>query len=174
MRHRALQTHQGQGAALACQVKHRHNRASSRRPYADNESRLSLTLPPHRYDLITRLATLQGVSRAYLVNDMLEEIYPVLERVCVVLEAAKQSQASVKHGLREAAQQAEDELVPLAQSVLGQFDLFMERVQTEVLPRVASGMGGGDLRSGAPLSIPPGARPGSHLNGTFPEGPTPV
>ena len=62
--------------------------------------RLSLTLPPHRYDLITRLATLQGVSRAYLVNDMLEEIYPVLERVCVVLEAAKQSQASVKHGLR--------------------------------------------------------------------------
>ena len=119
--------------------------------------RLSLTLPPHRYDLITRLAALQGVSRAYLVNDMLEEIYPVLERVCVVLEAAKQSQASVKHGLREAAQQAEDELVPLAQSVLGQFDLFMERVQTEVLPRVASGMGGGDLRSGAPLSIPPGA-----------------
>ena len=82
---------------------------------------------------------------------MLEEIYPVLERVCVVLEAAKQSQASVKHGLREAAQQAEDELVPLAQSVLGQFDLFMERVQTEVLPRVASGMGGGDLRSGPPF-----------------------
>ena len=77
-----------------------------------------------------------------------------------------------KHGLREAAQQAEDELVPLAQSVLGQFDLFMERVQTEVLPRVASGMGGGDLRSGAP----PYRRvhPGSHLNGTFPEGPTPV
>ena len=72
--------------------------------------RISLTLPPHRYDLITRLAALQGVSRAYLINDMLEEIYPVLERVCVVLEAAKQSQESVKNGLRDAVQQAEDEL----------------------------------------------------------------
>ena len=95
MRHRALRHTPRPGAALACQVKRRHNRASSRRPYADNESETILTLPPHRYDLITRLAALQGVSRAYLVNDMLEEIYPVLERVCVVLEAAKQSQASV-------------------------------------------------------------------------------
>ena len=103
---------------------------------------------------------------------MLEEIYPVLERVCVVLEAAKQSQESVKNGLRDAVQQAEDELAPLAHSVLGQFDLFMERVQTVVTPGVASGMGGGDLRSGAPLPMPPG-RPGSHPNGTFPEGPTP-
>lgn len=119
--------------------------------------RISLTLPPHRYDLITRLAALQGVSRAYLINDMLEEIYPVLERVCVVLEAAKQSQESVKNGLRDAVQQAEDELAPLAHSVLGQFDLFMERVQTVVTPGVASGMGGGDLRSGAPLPMPPGA-----------------
>ena len=134
--------------------------------------RISLTLPPHRYDLITRLAALQGVSRAYLINDMLEEIYPVLERVCVVLEAAKQSQESVKNGLRDAVQQAEDELAPLAHSVLGQFDLFMERVQTVVTPGVASGMGGGDLRSGAPLPMPPGATrksPKRNVSG----GPTP-
>ena len=131
--------------------------------------RISLTLPPHRYDLITRLAALQGVSRAYLINDMLEEIYPVLERVCVVLEAAKQSQESVKNGLRDAVQQAEDEPAPLAHSVLGQFDLFMERVQTVVTPGVASGMGGGTCAAG-PLFPCRRVRPGSHPNGTFPEG----
>ena len=63
-------------------------------------------------------------------------------------EAAKQSQESVKNGLRDAVQQAEDEPAPLAHSVLGQFDLFMERVQTVVTPGVASGMGGGTCAAG--------------------------
>ena len=56
--------------------------------------RVGLTLKPHRYDLLKRMAALQGVSMASLVTELLEEFYPVLERVCVALEMAKGAQES--------------------------------------------------------------------------------
>lgn len=90
--------------------------------------RLQLTLPPHRHALLKRLAGLQGVSMSALVVDILEEFYPVMERICVVLEAAAQAQATSRQGLRDAVAQAEAELVPLAQATLSQFDLFMSRM----------------------------------------------
>ena len=94
--------------------------------------RLQLTLPPHRHALLKRLAGLQGVSMSALVVDILDEFYPVMERVCVVLEAAAQAQATSKQGLKDAVAQAEAELVPLAQATLSQFDLFMQRVEGSI------------------------------------------
>ena len=115
--------------------------------------RIKLTLEQPRYDLLKRLAALQGVSMAALVTDMLEEFYPVMERVCVVLEAAKQAQATSKQGLRDAVAQAEAELVPLAQATLSQFDLFMQRVEGSV--EAPSGESGGVA---ARASAPPPTR----------------
>lgn len=88
--------------------------------------RIQLTVPPHRYDLIKRLAAAQGVSMASVVTDIMDEVYPVLERVCVVLEAAKQAQETGKQGLREAVAQAEADLVPFLYQAVDQLDIFME------------------------------------------------
>lgn len=88
--------------------------------------RLQLTLSPHRYDLIKRLSVIQGVSMSSVVTDILDEVYPVLERVCVVLEAAKQAQETGKQGLRDAVAQAESELVPILYQAVDQLDIFME------------------------------------------------
>lgn len=118
--------------------------------------RLALTLQPHRHDLLKRLAALQGVSMAALVTDMLEEFYPVMERVCVVLEAAKQAQATSKQGLRDAVAQAEAELLPLAKATMSQFDLFLEGVsQSITAPAPAGGGGVVPARAGAAPSSPP-------------------
>ena len=65
--------------------------------------RLNLTLPQHRYDLLKRLADIQGVSMSSVVTDVMEEVYPVLERVCVVLEAALLAKKTSKEGLRVAS-----------------------------------------------------------------------
>lgn len=61
-----------------------------------------------------------------LVTELLEECYPVLERVCVLLETAQKAQQSTRKGLRESMALAEAELVPYVSSVSAQFDMFME------------------------------------------------
>lgn len=91
--------------------------------------RVALTVDPHRYDLLTRLAKLQGTSRAAIVTETMELIYPVLERVCVVLEAASKAQESSKEGLRHAVAKAEAQLSPLLYEVASQFDLFIDQAE---------------------------------------------
>lgn len=61
-----------------------------------------------------------------VVTGIMDEVYPVLERLCVVLEAAKQAQESGKQGLRDAVAQAEAELVPFLYQAVDQLDIFME------------------------------------------------
>lgn len=132
--------------------------------------RIKLTLEQPRYDLLKRLAALQGVSMAALVTDMLEEFYPVMERVCVVLEAAKQAQASTKQGLREAVALAEAELMPLANATLSQFDLFMDRVEGAIPGGVtaAAGVVPRGTAPAQPLDVPKSARKRSPLAGANP------
>lgn len=90
--------------------------------------RLALTLPEHRHDLLKRLAGLQGVSMASVVTELLEECYPVLERVVVALEAAKSASESAKTGLRESCDRAIEELEPYRDHFIDQFDLFMDGI----------------------------------------------
>lgn len=90
--------------------------------------RLALTLPEHRHDLIKRLAGLQGVSMASVVTELLEECYPVLERVVVALEAAKSASESAKTGLRESCDRAIAEIEPYREQFVDQFDLFIDGI----------------------------------------------
>lgn len=117
--------------------------------------RLALTLPEHRHDLLKRLAALQGVSMASVVTDLLEECFPVLERVVVALEAAKLASESAKEGLRESCDKAAVELEPYRDAVLNQFDLFMDGLTASA---TASGAGAGAPPSGAGERAPGASR----------------
>jgi len=111
--------------------------------------RLALTLPEHRHDLLKRLAGLQGVSMASVVTELLEECYPVLERVVVALEAAKSASESAKTGLRDSCDRAIAEMEPYRDQFMDQFDLFMDGITrqaqgagpTETAPRGAGTVG---------------------------------
>ena len=94
--------------------------------------RIAITVLPHRHDLLKRLAALQGVSMAALVSELLEEFYPVLERVCVALEMAQHAQDSSKSGIREAAAKAEADLAPLVASSMDQLDMFLQKMQDTI------------------------------------------
>jgi hypothetical protein len=88
--------------------------------------RINITLRPERHELLRRLAALQGTSMSGLISETMEMLYPVFERVCVVLEAAKLAQESSKEGLQQAINQAEDELLPMLYQAVDQFDMFMD------------------------------------------------
>lgn len=95
-----------------------------------------------------------------VVTDIMEEVYPVLERVCVVLEAAKQAQASSKQGLRDAVAQAESQLVPILYSAVDQLDIFLEDAAKSVGASLAPGSISSEVirkakgQSSAPTGVP--------------------
>lgn len=114
--------------------------------------RLALTLPEHRHELLKRLAALQGVSMASVVTELLEECYPVLERVVLALEAAKSASESAKTGLRESCDKAIAEIEPYREQFMDQWDLFMDGITRE-----AQGAGERAERSDAHSPAPPAA-----------------
>lgn len=113
---------------------------------ATTKPRVNVTLDPHRYELLKRLATLQGVSMSYLISDLLETVADPLERVCVVLEAASKAPQNVKEGLRSALDKAEREFLPRAAEVMDQADLFF----AEMTGRLAEGGAGDGAERNAP------------------------
>lgn len=87
--------------------------------------RIAVTLEPHRYDMLKRLAALQGASMSSLISELLESVAEPLERVCVVLEAAKKAPHDVREGLRVATLKAEAAYTPLIAESLDQIDMFL-------------------------------------------------
>ena len=88
--------------------------------------RINLTLTPERYELLKRLAGYQSTTMAGIVSETMEMMYPVMERVCVVLEAAKRAQETSKEGFRDSIAKAEAEMLPLMYQAVDQFDMFVD------------------------------------------------
>lgn len=100
--------------------------------------RLQVTLTTPQYQLLKRLAELQGTSMSKIVAELFDQVHPVLERVAVVLQAAVRAQVSMKDGLRESTEQAERELRPLVAQALGQLDLLQMDYEAASAPEGAS------------------------------------
>lgn len=96
---------------------------------ATDKPRITITLEPDQHEVLRRLAGLQGGSMSRIVSELLAEITPVLERVCESLELAKRAQAGVRANLRRVAEEAEEDLRPLAEMARNQFDLFAGELQ---------------------------------------------
>lgn len=94
--------------------------------------RLNLVLKPGQYELLSRLSRLQKRSRASIVIELLEQVTPVLERVCVVGEAAERARVQAKEGLRESMQRAEAQILPHVETALGQLDIFLSDVSRQL------------------------------------------
>lgn len=96
---------------------------------ATDKPRITITLSPEQHFVLKRLATLQGGSMSRIVTDLLGEVTPVLSRVCDTLEVAKRAQEGVRLNLRRAAQEAEEDIRPLAEIARNQFDLFASELE---------------------------------------------
>lgn len=90
-----------------------------------NTTRVQVSLKPHEYQLLRRLSDLQGRSMSAIVAEIWETVHPVMERVAVVLDAAKKAQLESTSGLRKSAERAEQEIVPLLAQAIDQFDIFL-------------------------------------------------
>ena len=93
--------------------------------------RINVTLEPHRHDLLRRMASVTQQSMSAILVDMFESIAPVFERAVVVAEQAAAARGDVKDGIRRAAEEAEQQLMPLLAGATNQLQMFMEDVQRQ-------------------------------------------
>lgn len=90
--------------------------------------RLLLTLKPHQYELVTRLAKAQRKSRAAVFLELFETVTPMLERVASAVEAARQVESQGMASFRDSVDRAEAALLPLVEAAHGQLDLLVNQV----------------------------------------------
>lgn len=90
--------------------------------------RVNVTLKPHQYELLTRLGRAQGRSRSAILLELLELVFPVLERVVVAIEGAQKAQDMARDGLRESVERAEQAILPHVAAAMGQLDAFVDQV----------------------------------------------
>ena len=79
--------------------------------------------------LLTKLSKLQGRRRGEILSELLETVREPLERVAVLLQAAKDAPASALAGLRASAHQAEAAMLPQAAMGMGQLDFLIEQAK---------------------------------------------
>jgi len=95
--------------------------------------RLQVTLRPHTYLLLGRLAKLRKTSKAAIVSEFVEEIAPVLQRVVAVMDKAAEAQ-NWKAQWRKDMEAMQDELEGTAQLGLE----FLERTASGAARSAAS------------------------------------
>ena len=95
--------------------------------------RLQVTLRPHTYLLLGRLAKLRRTSKAAIVAEFVEEVAPVLQRVAAVMEKAAEAQ-NWKTQWRKDMEAMQDELEGTAQLGLE----FLERTAAGAARSAAS------------------------------------
>lgn len=131
--------------------------------------RISVTVQPSIDALLTRLSELTGQSKSAFVADLLENSMPILERMVIVIDAAKQAQVSLKDQSLKDMEEAEAKL----HEVLGvTMDIFDEGTasilkESERIQRRKSSAAGADdvpsraRRRAAAASQPPYVTRGS-------------
>lgn len=87
--------------------------------------RITITLEPRTHEVLTRLSVAGGESMSALIGQLVELAVPSMERLVVVLENAKTAPEEAKKGLQAAIERAERQLLPAAQTMIDQADLFL-------------------------------------------------
>jgi hypothetical protein len=87
--------------------------------------RITITVDENQHRLLSTLAELQGVSMSSIVVDFLDTVTPVLERLTVILQSAKNAPENAREELRKNLNAAEASFLPVAHEMMGQLDLLV-------------------------------------------------
>lgn len=96
---------------------------------ATTKPRITVTLTQRQYDVLRVISDCGGQSMSAFISDMLEQALPVLERMAESFRKIKAAQDEQKKRIVEELDQAQAEVEPVLEQVLGQFDLFMTKIE---------------------------------------------
>jgi len=96
---------------------------------ATTKPRITVTLSQRQHDVLRSISDNSGQSMSTFVNELLEQSLPVLERMAETFRKIKAAQDEQKKRIFEELDQAQAEVEPVLDQVLGQFDLFMTKIE---------------------------------------------
>mgnify|MGYP002795102888 CR=1 FL=1 len=108
---------------------------------ATHKPRITVTLEPHVYEVLTRLAELQGGSRAGIISELLESVSPVFERTCYVLQMAQSATTGLNDDIRSSMERSEAKIQAMMDDAMGQLDIFAMDL-TRASQDASGGVGG--------------------------------
>lgn len=110
---------------------------------ATTKPRITVTLTKRQHDVLKVISECGGNSMSAFIQEMLELSLPTLERMAATFQKLKASQDIERARVVEALDEAQSALEPIAMAAVGQFDLFLGKVEAaaddgRVLPHAAA------------------------------------
>ena len=93
---------------------------------ATEKPRLTITLEPHTYAVITELSKLQRKPKAKIITELLESVVPVFERTAYLLQMAERATTGVNDDIKGSMERAEAKLKLMMDDAMGQMDMVSE------------------------------------------------
>lgn len=96
---------------------------------ATTKPRITVTLTQRQHDVLKAISEYGGQSMSAFVSEILEQSLPVLERMAESFRKIKAAQDEQKKRIATELDQAQSAVEPMLDQVIGQFDLFMARIE---------------------------------------------
>lgn len=115
--------------------------------------RITVTLSSRQHDVLRAISEYSGQSMSAFVHEMLEQSLPVLERMAESFRRIKLAQDEQKKRIAIELEDAQSAVEPILEQVLGQFDLFMSRVEVAAGGVAVSARAGDAAPGAAPTPV---------------------
>ena len=117
---------------------------------ATTKPRITITLNDKSYAVLKAISECSGQPMSTFVTEMLDSARPTLERMATTFQKIKRAQDAERARFLENMDDAQAAIEPFVMQTLGQFDLFLGRIE-----QAAEGMGGrGSCGAAAPAPLP--------------------
>jgi predicted DNA-binding protein len=114
--------------------------------------RIMVTLDKHQHQVLASICASTGQSMSSILREFVDQGMPVLERMAVTFQKLRSIRDAEHQRLSESLEAAQAAIEPIAQEAVGQFDLFLAKVDRAAgragLPR------SGSPASGSPMTPP--------------------
>lgn len=110
---------------------------------ATTKPRITVTLTPRQHEVLRVISECGGQPMSTFISEMLELSLPTLERMATSFQKIKAAQDQQRRRIVEELDEAHAAIEPIVQATVGQFDLFMTRLEH------AAGVADAPARSGA-------------------------
>ena len=109
--------------------------------------RIAITLPQPTFDILNSISKTSGRPMSAFVADLLEGAKPTLERMAVTFQKIKQAQDVERSTFLDSVSDAQAAIEPVVMEAIGQFDLFMDKIDAAVEERARhpEGMAAGPI-----------------------------
>lgn len=118
---------------------------------ATTKPRITITLSDKTHRLLRAISDCSNQPMSTFVNEMLESAAPTLERMAATFQRIKQAQDGQRKQFLADIDQAQAAIEPVVMETLGQFDLFLGKIE-QAADRSVTGMDGAAGRRGSGLS----------------------